>query len=301
MKKANVFFGGLLTVLLIISFVFIGCEQPIQNPDPPAGVTAESSSTNSIVVTWGAVSGASGYNIYRGMSLAAAFQKIGSSDSTVYTDFGLLSGTTYYYRVAAYTKQGEGSQSYHAYATTEFDAPTNVQATADTAAMSITVSWNAVSNAAYYIVYRSDSAYGNYTQVTTSNTTSYTNTGLTANTTYYYKVAAVGTTGTVSTGLQSEYVSATTKFAAPTNVLATSPTTTGSKSVTVTWNAVSGATSYYIYRSDSAYGDYTQVGNSSTTSYTNTVPSSGTYYYKVAAVGITGTGLQSSYVGCYAY
>jgi hypothetical protein len=70
------------------------------------------------------------------------------------------------------------------------DTPTGVNAAANSA-WSITVSWTAVSGATNgYTIYRSTSESGEYTQVATPTTTSYVNTGLTPNTTYYYKVSA---------------------------------------------------------------------------------------------------------------
>jgi len=184
-----------------------------------------------------------------------------------------------------------GSQSYQASATTKFDAPKGVDATAASES-SITISWNAVSASdnvtIYYYIYRSDSSSGTYTQVGTSTTTSYINNGLSSDTTYYYKVA-VYTGG--QTGIQSDYVSATTKLGAPTGVTATG----GSRSITVSWNAVSNTAGYCIYRSNSSSGTYTDVGTSTTTSYTNTGLSSGTYYYKVTAYNSNGESDQSTY------
>lgn len=293
MKKA--FLLGLLAVLAAMGLVFVGCEedrggQPITNPDPPQGVSATSESVNSIIVSWGAVSGASGYNIYRSGALTEVFNKIGSSTSTVYADTKLSAGTTYYYRVSAYTRNGEGSQSYHASATTMFNAPAGVNA-AVVSESSITVSWDAVPNAAGYRIYRSDSPSGTYTQVGTSTTTSYTNTGLSSDTTYYYKVSVY--TGNV-TGLQSDYVSATTKLNAPTGVSATG----ASRSITVSWTAVPNATGYRIYRSNTSSGTYTQVGTSTTTSYTDTGLQTITiYYYRVTAYNGSGESSQSNPAG----
>jgi len=291
MKKTNVFLLGLLAVLLAMSLVFVGCDDSITNPDPPQGVSATSDSVSSIIITWGSVSGASGYNIYRSKAISEVFNKIGSSSSTVYTDTGLSSGTTYYYRVSGYTKQGEGSQSYYTYATTKFGAPTGVTATA-ASSTSITVSWGAVSNATGYLIYRSDSSSGTYTQVGNSTGTSYTNTGLSPGTTYYYKVAV---SNSVVTGLQSSSVSATTKLDAPTAPTGVTATAASSSSITVSWGAVLNATGYRIYRSDSSSGTYTQVGNSTGTSYTNTGLSPNTYYYyKVTAYNKDGESSQSS-------
>ena len=56
-----------------------------------------------------------------------------------------------------------------------------------------------------------------------------------------------------------------------------------SSSIRVTWNAVSGAIRYNVYRGMSAYGRYEKVGSSSSTVYWDTELSSNTaYYYKVS-------------------
>ena len=73
-------------------------------------------------------------------------------------------------------------------------APTGVTATA-TSSSAITVSWTASTGATSYTVLRSSSSTGAFTSVGTSTTTSFSNTGLTASTTYYYKVTATNSAG----------------------------------------------------------------------------------------------------------
>jgi len=72
---------------------------------------------------------------------------------------------------------------------------------------SIVVSWSSVTGATGYKIYRSTSAADTFTEVGTSVTTSFTDTGLTASTTYHYKVAAANSGGP---GTQSDAVNATT-------------------------------------------------------------------------------------------
>ncbi|GAB6392754.1 MAG: fibronectin type III domain protein [Treponematales bacterium] len=71
---------------------------------------------------------------------------------------------------------------------------------------SLALAWGAVEGAAGYNVYRSDSAAGIYVKVNSSliTGTSYTDTGLSAATIYYYKVSAVSNSGVESA--QSAYV-----------------------------------------------------------------------------------------------
>ncbi|MFE0648408.1 fibronectin type III domain-containing protein [Streptomyces sp. NPDC059534] len=93
---------------------------------------------------------------------------------------------------------GAGSTS-----TPALPAPAGL-AVSGTTATGASLTWNAVSGAASYNVYR-DGTKVNTTPVTT---TTYTDTGLTAGTTYGYTVAAVDTSGTA--GTRSAPVNATT-------------------------------------------------------------------------------------------
>jgi subtilisin-like proprotein convertase family protein len=69
--------------------------------------------------------------------------------------------------------------------------PTGVTATAASASQ-INVSWTASAGATSYNILRSTTSGGPYTQVGTSATTSFADSGLSCNTTYYYVVQAVG-------------------------------------------------------------------------------------------------------------
>ncbi|MGA0610513.1 fibronectin type III domain-containing protein [Caldimonas sp. KR1-144] len=81
----------------------------------PTGVGTSGATASSMVIAWSAVSGASGYNVYRGGS------KVNASlvGATSYTDTGLASATTYSWTVAAVDANGaEGAMSSPATGTT---------------------------------------------------------------------------------------------------------------------------------------------------------------------------------------
>ena len=86
----------------------------------------------------------------------------------------------------------------------------------------------------------------------------------------------------------------TPSLSVPTNVRATQSGT----SINVTWNSVSGATSYEVFRSSSSSGTYSSIGTTTTTSRTHSNPSSGANYYKVAAKNASSTSDYSSYASC---
>ncbi|MDR3130384.1 MAG: hypothetical protein LBU18_02435 [Treponema sp.] len=64
--------------------------------------------------------------------------------------------------------------------------------------------------------------------------------------------------------------------------------------ISVSWNAITGAAGYYVYRSESESGPYALVNSSSSSYYTDTSVTAGkTYWYKVSAYNIAGEGVQS--------
>jgi len=78
---------------------------------------------------------------------------------------------------------------------------------------------------------------------------------------------------------------------APSGVNATA---TSSTQVQVTWNGVTGATSYQVYRRDPG-GSFTLRGTSLTTSFTDTASPNTAYLYRVRSVNAAGSSADSAY------
>ena len=162
-------------------------------------------------------------------------------------------------------------------------APTVTMTYSDSGKPKLT--WNAVSGATSYRVFRSESRGSGYSLLGTTTATSYTNTGAAVGKTYYYRVKAVNSVGTSG---YSNIVSGKAKTAAP-----AAPSVTAGNSSTgkpqLTWKAVSGAVKYEVYRSTRQNSGYSLLGTTTSTSYVNTGASTGTtYYYRVKAVNRDG-------------
>ena len=205
---------------------------------------------------------------------------------------GLADGTYKVYAVDTAGNLSNASSNSVTVATTyNLPAPNNFSASGTS--NTVTLSWDSVSGALSYNLYwdnvsgidSSDNAFNNITN------DNYTHSGLDNGTTYYYKVTAVDSTGTMGT-LSSE-VNASIPLPAPDNLSASGANNT----ITLTWNSVSGATSYTLYwgnvsgidSSDNAFNNITNDN------YTHSSLANGSiYYYKVAAVNSSGTGTLSS-------
>jgi fibronectin type 3 domain-containing protein len=265
-------------------------KAPLPPPDTPSGLSASADSSSSITISWSSVPDADSYKIYRS-STGISFTSRGTSTSTSYTDTGLSSNTTYYYRVSASNAGGEGSQSISVSARTlppppPPNTPSDVSATADSSS-SITISWTSVPDADGYRIYRSTASYLTFSLRGTSTSASYTDTGLSANTTYYYKVSAYNSTGGESS--QSSYISTKTLVAVPNAPTGVSASAVLSQKVMISWNSSTNTEEYHIYRRTGSSGEFNKIGTSTITSYTDSeVEASTTYYYRVSASNASG-------------
>ena len=167
--------------------------------------------------------------------------------------------------------------------------PTNVSANKVSA--NVVVTWTASSRATGYKIYRCSTASGTYTQIGTVVGTTYTDSSPYSSDNYY-KIKATNDSGDSNFSSYAYCDYSVTVPGVPQNLTATA----GSSNVALSWNAVTGATSYDVYRCDTASGTYTQLATGITTnSYTDSSPLTGANYYKVRGVNSVGNGEFSSY------
>lgn len=252
-------------------------------PSPPANFKATAASSGNISLTWTAVSGASGYGVFRSATSGGTYTLVKNVTSPGYSDTGLTAGSKYYYKVKSYW--AVGSDKIYSAATLSANAQTPpVLKAVSASSSSYTLSWSASAGAAGYALFTSSTANGTYTYFKTVTSASVTLTGLSADSAHYYKVKAYTMSGSVKVyGVSSMSAGGYTRLDAPTGLTATG----ADGSVNLSWNAAAGAAGYAVYWSSAAAGTYTKIGTTSSLNYSNPISTPAEPgFYKVKAYRI---------------
>lgn len=243
-------------------------------------VTVKSGSYNILKISWKKVDSAKGYEVFRKVS-GGSWKKVKTTKSVSFTDSSLSVGKKYYYRVRGY--KGSSKKVYTKYSATRSGTPTlsTPKLTLKTPSLTkATLSWKKIAGAKGYTVYRKVSN-GSFKKLKTVKTTSLTLSSLKLGTTYTYKIRAYRKRGSkYYYSSYSSQKSITPSLAAP----KIRDNIAGKDSISIYWNAVSGADSYEVYYKVSG-GIYNLAGTTSKTNYTLLGLVSGRkYYFKVRAV-----------------
>jgi rhamnogalacturonan endolyase len=276
-------------------------------PAAPTNLVA-SGNDRAITVSWTASPGASYYTVQRSTlvdkipqwtlspvltntsTILSTITVSNTVTGTTFVDNAVTNGTKYaYYVLANNTAGASGSSAPVVGKAAPLALPPAPTVTATPGTRQVTLNWAAVTGAQGYIIDEATNSEGPYTYLSSVDDLTYTQTGLTDNTKYYYNVISMNAGGSTD----SATVSVTTPLAPPTGVAIR----TGNTQATLTWNAVSGATGYSIGRATVTGGPYTTEGTSPGTSFTNNGLTNGTgYFYVVATTNANGTGANSAEV-----
>jgi fibronectin type 3 domain-containing protein len=243
-------------------------------------------------LTWNASTGATGYYVKRSTTSGAEMQILGQA-GTSYSDNSVTNGTKYYYVVSAYNSYGASANSSEVSATPAAPpppAPTGLTATAGD--KQVALAWMAVTGTTSYNVKRSTTS-GAETTIASSTTNAFTDPGLTNGTKYFYVVSAVNASGESGNSTEANAMPQATVAipAVPTGLVAMA----GDMTVSLTWMASSGATSYHVKRSTTTGSGYIQVGAPTTASFADSGLTNGTpYFYVVSAMNSAGESANSS-------
>jgi transcriptional regulator CtsR len=290
-------------ILILMAGVFLIAAKPITVPVSPSGLIAGAISSSQINLSWTDNSGnETGFKIERKTGAGGTYLQIASTGANIaaYSDTGLTAGTTYYYRVRAYNSNGDSAYSNEVNAATLASPPTSPSGLIAAAISSsqINLSWTDNSgNETGFKIERKTGSGGTYQQVATAgaNITAYSDTGLTAGTTYYYRVRAYNANGDSA---YSNEANAATLASPPTSPSGLTAAAISSSQINLSWTDNSGnETGFKIERKTGSGGTYQQVATAGAniTAYSDTGLTAGTtYYYRVRAYNANGDSAYSN-------
>lgn len=284
----------MIAMFVCIGIVLIGCSGSSGGDDdedhhPLAApiILDTEINGNFCTITWSSVNPAEYYLIYRETSPTAAFDEAIANipaGNMSWTDSPLEYGVTYYYKIRA-TASNRVPSPLSALITAVIEQTANLTtpvfyswSSTDT---TVTLTWSATTDDSdRYILYRDTSSTGSFTQQVATiykPDTSWTDTGLSPSTTYWYKIMARSADGEISELSPAYYTTTTdsgggvpgtdhswsevsTAMSAYTNGLMAAAMTTDSTQTA--YNAVSGdfETATYYFNGYESSG-YTLTGN----------------------------------------
>jgi len=262
-------------------------------------MVATSQSYNSLKLTWNAVPGALGYELFAFNPNTMVIEKLTETSGLTYIHTGLVTGEKRLYMIRSYRDAGEGRYySYDSPFVTGTPVPSSVTGitVGNPKTTELTVSWNTTTGATGYEVSRSTSLTGTYAFVANvENGQSYVNSGLLFNTTYYYKIRPYTTVNSVRS-----YGSLSTAYSGKTaldTVLNPTATSTSYNTNFVQWSPITGVTTYEVYYSIGTSTTYTLLKTVTGANYSHTGLLTNTKYnYKIRA---TKTVSLVKYVGAF--
>ncbi len=317
--------------LLIVAFLplfLVACGGSSDSSPPSQGekiistpkmINLKADSTSQITLSWNAVDGASYYEIYKNTTntTTSGLTTLSTQSSTTFKNTGLKANTTYYYWGKVCKTEGSvgsaGSSTNTAgHSCTAFSpvastttwvvipsVPTNLSLTANSASQ-ITVRWDSLTGADYYKIYRNTSnSNAGSTVIATTTNVSYKDTGLTADTMYYYWVKACkeNSKGEKACSNFSPVASTTTWVVIPSVPTDLSLTANSASQITARWKSLTGADYYEVYRSTSNNtANSAKISDPTDSSYVNTtgLTPNTTYYYWVKACNANTSGERCS-------
>lgn len=152
---------------------------------------------------------------------------------------------------------------------------------------SVKVSWEKISGASQYRVYRKVGS-GSWEKLVDTAAVTYTDKSVTSGTKYSYTVRCLDYAGNSISSYNSSGISIT--YVAPPVISSVTNTRTGAK---ISWGKVTGAAKYRVYRKTGS-GSWGKAGDTTSTSYTDTTGKNGTtYYYTVRCLNSAGNPVSS--------
>ncbi len=277
---------------------------PETPPGVPTGLTATAVSPSRIDLSWNAASGnVVDYRIERKTGAGGTYAQIQvvSGTTTAFQDTGLVASTDYFYQIVACNTAGCSAYSTEASATTLSGTPNSPTTLSAQGVSTTEIDLQWTHDGLLVTHFELERAPGsdptNFQPLATpsGSARTYRDSGLTEATTYVYRIRACALVLCSAWSNPASGTTLTSIPAVPTGVTATALSST---QVSVSWNAVTGATHYDVQRQNVVGGKRTTVFTvTGATTYLDTGVAAATQYdYAVRACNVAGCSAYSPLV-----
>ena len=250
--------------------------------------------TGKIKLKWKTVKGAKKYQVYRSLTKDGKDSLIKTTTATSMTNKSTKAGQRYHYKVRAVASKSAANSAFSVSKSKVCTlAQHNLYTPKVNSAGKVVLNWKALSGTDKYLVYRAGKKDGEYKRIGAVKGEKFTDKKATTGKTYYYKIRAAhsnSAANSICSVVRDAKVFKSSGFAVSVMF--------GDNSYpTFTWNKVSNATSYRVYRSFYKDKHFKLLSVENGLTYKNiNIPEGLTLYYKVEAVSDSGKILATSKV-----
>ena len=236
-------------------------------------------SSGKVKLSWEEIPGAVKYEVWWATAKNGVYKRLITTRKTSVTNISAVTGKTYYYYVVAVDENGNRSAGSTIVTRTCDLAQPVIEVSNRASDGAVKIKWEKIEGATRYEVWRAASRTGKYTRITTTSSLSCNNTSTTAGQIYYYKVRAICDKEAAASAYSD--VKYRTRDLAQPDV----KVTLKSGKPYLSWNKVTNAISYKVYRATSKDGTYKLVTTTTNRYYKDAKATQNkTYSYKVVAV-----------------
>ena len=236
-----------------------------------------------VKITWAKSNGAAKYRVYRKTG-SGSWTKLGDTTAVSYTDKKAVSGTKYTYTVRCLSSDAKSfTSSYDQAGKTIIYYAAPVLGKIQNVNYGVKISWESVTGAVKYRVYRKTGS-GSWTRIADTDETTFTDGTVSSGTTYIYTVRCLSSDGKTlissfdSTGKTITYLSSPVLISAEQT----------NEGILIRWENVTGAANYRVYRKTSDTG-WKKIADTTASNYTDSsVGNQNEFIYTVRCISADG-------------
>ena len=241
------------------------CKVTVNLPAPQ--ITGLANTTGGIKISWNKVDGAYGYRLYY-KPASGGWKRFKDTTATSFTDSGVVPNKTETYTIRCLDKNGNTISGFNSNGwSIKYVPVAPTISKLENTSSGIKLSWNKVTGVYGYRIYQKTS--NGWKRIKDTTATSFTDSAVSANQTKTYTIRCIDKNGNTVSGYNSKGWSK--KYTESTPSISKLENTSGG--IKLSWNKVTGAYGYRLYRKTSS--GWKRIKDTTATTYTDSAVKSG--------------------------